>query len=143
MKECFVCLDSTPPLYNPCECTMCIHSHCFEELVRRVPSHDGRCPVCLSVYTMSVRRKSYDVKVCVFYFVSVLAIILHIIVWAWLGEDVYSNMPSIIVFRLTMILVSILFATTLIIHVVVCATNRLFLFYHRGASVQPHGLIEP
>ena len=58
--ECFVCLDSAPPLFQVCRCkTARVHAHCLDELIRRVPAHeDEYCPICLEAYDLaSIERR--------------------------------------------------------------------------------------
>lgn len=49
---CFVCLESSPPLLNVCDCkTRYVHLGCQKRLLD-VPSHEGGiCPVCSKRYS--------------------------------------------------------------------------------------------
>ena len=61
---CFVCLGEAgdDPLCRPCACSTCVHASCFEEMVRRVPAHATRCPVCLQVYDTCVVGTFYNLS---------------------------------------------------------------------------------
>lgn len=48
---CFVCGDDNgADVVRVCDCTTVVHRACFESLVRKVPSHAERCPICTSTY---------------------------------------------------------------------------------------------
>ena len=48
MKQCFVCYDTTPPLYSLCECRdRYLHIECQRQMIEHVPCHhSGNCIVC-------------------------------------------------------------------------------------------------
>lgn len=58
MDACFVCHDDDPGrlLYRVCRCETCLHSECFERLMREVPAHSTACPVCRVAYAKEVQR---------------------------------------------------------------------------------------
>ena len=51
--ECFICSESTPPLYQVCKCNTFVHSDCFAKLISTAPSHSKHCAVC---------KEKYDIK---------------------------------------------------------------------------------
>lgn len=59
--ECFVCLEASRPLFQPCQCRHHVHAHCFVECIQRVPAHAERCPVCRQAYAvrMHTRRRPH------------------------------------------------------------------------------------
>ena len=57
MATCFVCMDDADPsrpLRVVCRCATCVHEDCFQALVRSVPAHRTRCPVCLHEFAHSL-----------------------------------------------------------------------------------------
>ena len=60
--ECFVCSESTPPLYKVCDCNTIIHQKCFEKLVTTVTSHQNECAICKKQYDL--KNKIKEVIVC-------------------------------------------------------------------------------
>lgn len=59
MEQCFICADSTPPLYKVCKCNMSIHSTCLTRMVNRVSAHQTECHVCKTKYAYHLRRTGY------------------------------------------------------------------------------------
>lgn len=53
---CFICEDSSRPLYNVCACQMFVHEHCYLRLLS-VPSHSTHCAVCRHPYDLRVTKK--------------------------------------------------------------------------------------
>lgn len=56
MPECFVCLETTPPLLSPCACTTSVHPQCLQRLVDSVPAHQKACAVCKHPYRRVLQR---------------------------------------------------------------------------------------
>ena len=51
--ECFICADTTQPLFRVCACNTLVHEECFKKLVN-VPSHATHCAICRKQYKMDV-----------------------------------------------------------------------------------------
>ena len=56
--ECFICLQGTGTLLQPCQCNSYVHAECLMRLVQTVPSHAGGCPICKTSYEGIVMRET-------------------------------------------------------------------------------------
>ena len=65
MNACFVCLENSPPLIQPCNCSSWVHPTCFATMVERVGAHARGCPVCTQPYSvpLHLRHVCYTLEV--------------------------------------------------------------------------------
>ena len=54
MQECFICTESTPPLYRVCACESVVHEQCYRRLLT-VRAHETQCAVCTQPYDLRTR----------------------------------------------------------------------------------------
>ena len=81
---CFVCTEPASrkaPLFRVCSCKTFVHEACFRALLERVPSHRGRCAVCLQPYPGVTMRGRVRCD-CVCEVVLVYAYCLLLATWA-------------------------------------------------------------
>lgn len=57
MDACFVCLETSPPLIQPCKCSSWVHPTCFATMMERVSSHATGCPVCTQPYSVQLHLR--------------------------------------------------------------------------------------
>lgn len=92
MTECYVCLNERPILIKPCGCNALVHEECLIKVIKSVPAHADRCPVCKTNYGL-VKTFKYELQRSPYWlsFISV-NISFALIIWAVIHVDVWRKL---------------------------------------------------
>ena len=117
--ECYICLDSTEPLYKiyNCKCNLVIHKKCLLDLLKKT-KHNKNCSICKQFYNIRefkidkgwILDKKYSLKLCVVYSISLLLILTLIIIF------ILIKIHSIVIIYTTSIILCLLFILISLMH---------------------------